>query len=63
MRAQLMEFTPVSPTASRKAVWANMSFTMVWQSSKVPSIAITWTFSSATVVICRRCTGDTRSWG
>jgi hypothetical protein len=40
-----------------------MAFTMSWQSSKVPSRAMQWTFGASTVVIWRRWTSDTRPFG
>ena len=39
-----MELTPESCSSSRKRAWLNMPFTIVWQSSNVPSIASAWTF-------------------
>ena len=63
MRAQLIELTAESCTSLRKAVSLNMAFTRSWQSSKVPSTAMLCTLSEATVVICRRCTSETRPLG
>ena len=63
MRAQLMEFTPESRSASRKASSANIAFSIAWQSSNVPSMAMLWTLAASAVVICRRCTSETRPAG
>ncbi|NET72485.1 MAG: hypothetical protein F6K62_16595 [Sphaerospermopsis sp. SIO1G2] len=41
-----MEFTPASPTSSRKLRSLNMSFRRAWQSSKSPATASAWTLSS-----------------
>ena len=48
---------------SRSAASANSAFTRSWQSSNVPSMATLWTLGASTVVICRRCTSDTRPAG
>ncbi len=63
MRAQLIEFTPDSATRSRKPWSLNMSFTRLWQSSKLPSTASACTLAAVGVVICRCCTGDTLPCG
>ena len=39
------------------------AFTSAWASSKLPPMAMAWTFFSRAVVICRRCTGETRPSG
>ena len=38
-------------------------FSMAWASSNVPSRAMAWILSASTVVICRRCTSETRPCG
>ena len=42
---------------------ANKALARSWQSSNVPSTATLCTFGASTVVICRRCTSDTRPAG
>ena len=63
IRAQLIELTAESRISSRKAASLNIAFTRSWQSSNVPSMATLWTLGDSTVVICRRCTSDTRPFG
>ena len=49
--------------SARKSASANIAFTRSWQSSKLPATARLVTFGASTVVICRRCTGETRPSG
>src|SRR3989304_516717 len=49
MRAQLMELTPARRTRSRKAASLNIAFTRLWQSSKLPSMAMLWMAGEARV--------------
>ena len=58
-----MLFTAERLRRSRKPSSANSAFTRSWQSSKVPSTAMLCTLGASTVVICRRCTSETRPAG
>ena len=63
IRAQLMELMAASLISSRKDSSLNIALTKFWQSSNVPSMATLWTLGASTVVICRRCTSETRPLG
>ena len=63
IRAQLIELTADRLSRARKAWSANIAFTKSWQSSKLPEMAMACTLGEATVVICRRCTSETRPSG
>ena len=51
--AQLIELTPERRTRSRNSASRNISFSIAWQSSNVPSMATALTFAASTVVIMR----------
>ena len=54
---------PFSSSAFAYSAEAKMRFTPVWQSSKFPRTAITFSFSHYVVHICRFCIFETPSSG